>query len=162
MALGQTAEAMIVEEVIATLGAITTANDAFNTTVTRVYEMYGNVMELTERPCIVVVPMMSPRSHDCPNGLERIDLKLSIAVVMDIEPEGPLTTNAPWHEPIRLFANDVEKALRADLKRSSRAIDTIIDGVDIYEAAQGVPVAAAEVFVTIPFRHSTTDPTLAQ
>jgi hypothetical protein len=162
MALGQTVEAAIVEEVIATLGTITSANDAFNTDLVRVYEMYGNVLELAERPCLVVVPLPSPRSHNCPNGLERVDLKLSISCVMDIEAADPIGNMAPWHEPIRLFANDVEKALRADLQRNSMAIDTIIESVDIFEAAQGVPVAAAEVTVSIPFRHLTTDPTQAQ
>lgn len=157
--LGDTVEVQVVDDIVETLEAIHSASGDYNTDPERVYEMYGNVMELPELPGIVVAPMRSERNHDCPNGAQRVDLKLSIACVVAVDP----SFEAARDDRVRIthFANDVEKALRADHSRGSLAIDTHIDSVDIFELVQGNPLAVAEVSVTVPFRFLNADPTQA-
>lgn len=163
-ALGTTAEVAIVDDVIEALEQIKSGGGQFNTDVTTIMRMLGNVMEVPQRPAILVTPMASPRSHACPNGLRRIDLGLVITCVIDVfQSAGSLGRDFKDTEKvIREFAADVEKAVTADITRGGRAIDTTIVSVDIYEIHESMPVAAAEVTLTIPFRHLTQDPTTAQ
>lgn len=162
-ALGTTVEVMIVDDVITALEGITAADSAFNTTPVRVMRMLGSVLEVPERPLILVTPMVSARSHNCPNGLRRIDLGLTITCVLDVFSQaGALGRDFQETEKaIRQFAADIEKAVTADITRGGRAIDTTIISVDIYEIHEAMPVAAAEVTINIPFRHRTQDPTTA-
>jgi hypothetical protein len=162
MPLAKSVENQIIDDVVSVLEAITSAADAYYTDPRRVYRMYGNVFELSELPCIVVLPLSSDSDHDCPNGLERIDLRLSISCVMDATENGFMADDYDEVDRVvRNMATDVRKALQADLKRGSRAIDTIIESTDVFEAVQGNPIAAAEIVVRIPFRHQTADPTQA-
>jgi hypothetical protein len=150
----------VVQSVVQALEAVCHADGDYYTDPLRVYRMYGNVMELMERPCFVVTPIESPHSHDCPNGMERVDLKLSVTCVMD-EFTAPDGDHAPIEEAIRNMATDAKKALLQDLKRGGLAIDTILESTYVLELVAGTDVAAAEVVVNIPFRHLTADPTQA-
>lgn len=163
-ALGTTAEVAIVDDVIEALEQIKRGNSQFNTDVSTIMRMLGNVMEVPQRPAIMVTPMASARSHNCPNGLRRIDLGLVITCVIDVfQSAGSIGRDFQDTEKvIREFAADVEKAVTADITRGGRAIDTTIVSVDIYEIHESMPVAAAEVTLNIPFRHLTQDPTTAQ
>jgi len=148
-----------VNHVVTTLESIHSASGDYNSDPERVYEMYGNVLELEELPAIVVAPMESPRDTECPNGVYRVNLKLSIACVLTVDPS--FDTAKDDRVRITHMANDVEKALRGDCTRGSLALDTRIDSVDIFELVQGTPLGVAEVSVTIPFRHLAADPTQA-
>jgi hypothetical protein len=161
--LADPVEVRIVDEVVATLGTITSANDEFYSDPRRIYELYGNSIEVSEIPCLIVTPLKSEGSHDCPNGTERIDLMLAITCVTDPIVGGALDgAFDETHRDIRRMAADVRKVLQADLKRGGLAIDTIIPSTDIFDAIESQPVAAAELVITIPFRHLTADPTQAQ
>lgn len=164
LALGLTVEAAIIDDLVAALETIKTGASAFNTNPVQVIQMMGSVLEVPERPCILITPMSSPRSHDCPNGCRRVDLGLVITCVMDAFTEdGSLGRDYKLTErAIRHFTADVEKAITADHTRGARAIDTTIVSVDVYELHEAMPVAAAEVTVNIPFRHLTQDPTTPQ
>jgi len=155
-------ENAILADVVTALETIQSADSDYYSDPRRVYQMFGNVMELSEKPCIVVAPLPSEGSHDCPNGLERINMRLSVTCVMDATGDGFMDDD--WAETamqIRNMASDIRRALQLDLKRGSRAIDTIIESTDVFDAVQGNPLAAAEVVVSIPFRHRTADPTQA-
>jgi hypothetical protein len=162
--LGTTVEVAIIEDLVAALETIKTGAGAFNTNPLQVVRMVGTVVEVPERPAILVVPMNSPRSHDCPNGCRRVDLGLTITCCLDLFSEdGALGRDfAAIEKAIRHFAADVEKAITADHTRGGRAIDTTILAVDVYDLHEAMPVAAADVTVNIPFRHLTQDPTQAQ
>lgn len=158
----RTIEVRIVDDLVAALETIKTP--AYYTNPVQVIRMLGNVLEVPFRPVILVTPMSSARSHNCPNSLRRVDLGLVVTCVMDVfAQEGALERDfKKTEEAIRHFAADVEKAATADIKRGGLAIDTTIVTVDIYELHEAMPVAAAEVTLNIPFRHLTHDPTTAQ
>jgi len=160
MSLGNSVEWRVVQSVITALEKVTDGNNTFYTSTPRVFRMFGNVLEAVEYPCFIVTALDSPHSHDCPNGLERIDLKLSVTCAL-LSPPSPSQDNEALEKAIRDMATDAQKALLADLKRGGLAIDTIIESVDVFELVGGQPVSAAEIVVTIPFRHYTADPTQA-
>ena len=160
MSLGDSVEWRVIQSVVQALETVTDGNDTFYTSPARVFRMFGNVLEVVEYPCFIVTPLDSPHSHDCPNGLERVDLKLSVTCALNRAPE--LTQdNEALEKSIRDMATDAQKALLADLKRGGIAIDTIVQRVEVFELVGGQPVQAAEIVVTIPFRHYTADPTKA-
>lgn len=158
----KTIENRVVDSLVAALEEIKTP--AYYTNPIQVVRMLGNILEVPERPVIFVTPMASARSHNCPNSLRRVDLGITVTCVLDVfSQEGSLGRDfAETERAIREFTADVEKAATADIKRGGLAIDTTILSVDIYELHEAMPVAAAEVTLSIPFRHLTHDPTKAQ
>lgn len=161
--LAEPVEIRIVDDVVKALKTIKSGNDTFYTDPRRIYELYGNALEIDEIPSIIVTPVKSEGSHDCPNGLERVDLTLAITCITDVNIGGALHDDySEVHKEIRRMTVDVRKALLADPQRVGLAIDTKIMSTDIFEAVQSQPVAAAELVITIPFRHQTADPTQAQ
>ena len=161
--LAEPVEIRVVNNVIAALETIKSGNDTFYTDPRRIYELYGNALEIQEVPAIIVTPIKSTGSHDCPNGLERVDLMLAITCVTDVTFGGALQDDfSEVHKEIRRMTVDVRKALLADPQRGGLSIDTILVSTDIFEAVQSQPVAAAELVISIPFRHQTADPTQAQ
>ena len=160
--LADPVDVRLVDDVVAKLEAITSANDTFYSDPRRVYRLYGNAIEVSEVPCFIVTPIATEHSHDCPNGTERMDLKLAITAVCEPTHDGALDEDySEVDRVIRRMCADVRKALLADMQRGGLALDTIIVSTDIFEAVQSQPVAAAEMVVAIPFRHLTADPTQA-
>lgn len=159
----ESVDVRILDEVIERLEEIKSANNVYYSDPRRVYRLYGNALEVEEVPCLIVTPQMSPSSHDCPNGCERMDLKIAITAVTDPETGGALHGDfAEVDRDVRRMCADIRKALLADIQRAGLALDTIIVSTDIFEAVESQPVAAAEVVVSIPFRYLTADPTQAQ
>jgi hypothetical protein len=163
MTLAEPVDVQILDDVVSKLEAITSANDTYYSDPRRVYRLYGNAVEVDEIPCLIVTPLKTEHSHDCPNGVERMDMMFAITAVTDALVGDALSEDySETDRAIRRMCADVRKALLADPQRGGRSIDTIIESTDIFDAVQSQPVAAAEMAITIPFRHLTADPTQAQ
>jgi len=154
---GDTVEERILANVVTTLAAIATGTD-FYTTVSRVHRMEGNVLDLPERPAVVVLHDDTGQKYGSIDQVE-CRLKLTLSLVMNREPSS-------WSQDIARFVTDVVKALRTDCGRgtasgSSNAFDTYIVGHRVANESDGFPLAIAEVDVEIQFRHLLSDPTVA-
>src|SRR5689334_11518467 len=116
-------EDRIMENVIATLLAITAGTEYYSTTE-RVHAMQGNPLTLVEMPAAIVQHMSLQERYGSVDQVE-CDLRLAIALVMQKDEGGE------WQKDIRRLATDAKRALRADFGRgtfggSQNAFDTYI------------------------------------
>lgn len=154
---GDTVEERILADLITTLAAIAAGSD-FYTSVARVHRMEGNVLDLPERPAIVVLHDETAQKYGSIDQVE-CRLKLTLSLVLNREP-------ASWSQDIARFVTDVTKALRVDCGRGTfsgyaNAFDTYIVGHRMANESDGFPLAIAEVDVEVQFRHLLGDPTVA-
>lgn len=155
-ALAETVEERIVADMKATLAAISIAN-GFSVDVRRVYEMEGSVITNVEVPCIT---LLDRGVKDHYGSQDQVECRYAFTLALNQE------RSAGWQRRMRLFANDVKRALRVDCGRgfaggSSNAFDTHIVGSDVANEDDGFALAVAEVDVEIQFRHLLSDPTVA-
>lgn len=155
-ALTETVEERIAADLKTTLAAVSIAN-GFSVDVRRVYEMEGSVLTNIEVPCITLLDRGIKEhygSHD------QVECRQSFTLALNME------RSSGWQRRMRLFANDLKRALRVDCGRgtaggSANAFDTHIVGSDVANEDDGFPLAVAEVDVEIQFRHLLSDPTVA-
>ena len=84
MALGDTVETQVMNSVFAALEMIKSGNDQYNTDVARIYKMYGNVMEIIERPAQKCLGQVGIQSFNC--FRDDIATRLCIIAGQHIEP----------------------------------------------------------------------------
>ena len=157
---GASVEEQVIDDVAATLATIT-GGPTYNTNVVKVQRQGNEPYLVAERPACIVAHLGCGEWDGgqnapvlVPNGLVHCELKL--AVIGCINPDGDT-----WPETLSLFKSDIANALRADHERGGLALDTRIEGSEVFDGPDlGTGgVAAVQVYVAIHFRHLFTDDT---
>lgn len=150
---GDTVEKAILADILTTLQGIV-AGPEYNTTVRTVRRQHDDITKVPLLPGIIIVHEGTQETDSEVNGL--IDVTLSVGLSLGID----VQVNA-WQEQIVALQNDVKAALRSDWTRGGNALATRVISGQPYDATDESPVAGAEVFVTVKYRHLYQDPTRA-
>lgn len=141
----------ILSNIETTLAAIATPTYANTLGAGRVRRWNGNLMEVADFPCALVIPYEERQSD---NVSQLISHEMTVAIVLGVRAEA-------WAQEIHKLIADVRVALTADYTRGGRALTTQVLSDEVFEATPSAPIGGAQVMVRVLYRTLYDDPTTA-
>lgn len=146
----------IVKNIKTTLEGIKVSNGYANTV--RSVQRLNHEGQTTGEPPYIVVLAEPEETRDLPSSLTRVELPISIAVVIRIDDK---VEKRSADEVVNSWAADVEKAMKVDPLRGGNAIDTRKIGGRQIDLEEGDPRVIVAIGFRVTFFHAYGDPTLA-
>lgn len=154
MVSGVTVRENVILDILAKLNAIDGPPN--NRKTLTVYRMGGNVMQVPETPCAILIDSGADEVDSAVNNVIQVNHRFDIVV-------GVTAHDKTWADEVQAVCADVAAALRDDWTRGGYAHTTRVELEEVWDSSPDgeQPLVGGQVSLSVVYRHLYNDPTYA-
>lgn len=145
-----TVRSKILDNILATLGAIIPPTFGTNAAVGTVRLWDADAFHVTNYPGFLLVPLVDTPDDTLCSAL--LAHEMTVGIVLAVQGQD-------WDQQMRQAIADVEVAMLADTTRGNNAAMTRLVSTEVYDASPTAPVGAGQMIFSINYRTAYGDPT---